>query len=113
MAPQQILHKIYDKIKSIITVNPNTGQNELLVSNPGRVCTDNSTNDILLADEVFTGEWEDTLNYSNLIVGLKSDQESAAKRGLQLLHVRRSQSPQLAQQSQERRHGSGLLRVQL
>lgn len=43
----------------------------------GHICTDNSTTTPLLADAVFQGLWQDTLNFNFLIFGIKSDQDSA------------------------------------
>lgn len=54
-----------------------TGEYELLVTLQGHLCADNSTTDNLVADEVFTGDWQDTLDFASIIVGIKSDQDSA------------------------------------
>lgn len=43
----------------------------------GHVCTDNSFEETLAIDEVKTGVWQDTLNYNNIIIGVKSTQDSA------------------------------------
>ena len=43
----------------------------------GHVCVDNSTSDNIGASSTFTGVWQDTLNYNTIIIGIKSDQDSA------------------------------------
>ena len=59
----------------IINNEDNIGQ--LAVSQPGHVCVQNSTDTPLGIDELFTGEWQDTLNYGTVTVGVKADQASA------------------------------------
>ena len=54
-----------------------TGEYELLVTLQGHLCADNSITDNLVAEEVFTGDWQDTLDFASIIVGIKSDQDSA------------------------------------
>ena len=43
----------------------------------GHVCDDNSSTANILADASFTGDWQDTLNYNFIIVGIKSSHDSA------------------------------------
>ncbi|MCK4258745.1 MAG: hypothetical protein KAX49_07190 [Halanaerobiales bacterium] len=64
----------------VIVKNPvetDEGVDELLVVLKGRVCADNTTDTPLAVDEVFTGDWQDTLNYGVISVGVKADQDSA------------------------------------
>jgi len=55
-----------------------TGNSELIVSNKGHESTANSYMSNLAAGAVFTGAWEDTLDYGTVAVSIKSDQDSAA-----------------------------------
>jgi len=57
--------------------NPNDGGDELAVSMGSHICVSNSTEIPLVAGDTFIGTWEDTLEYSVIVVGLRSDQESA------------------------------------
>lgn len=43
----------------------------------GHLCVDNTTSISLDSDETFIGEWQDTLNYNTIIIGIKADQNSA------------------------------------
>lgn len=54
-----------------------SNSNPLPTNLPGHECLDNSSSDNLIIDGVFTGVWEDTLNYNNIIIGIRSDQDSA------------------------------------
>jgi len=45
--------------------------------NNGYECTNNTTTTPLGIDGVYTGEWEDVLNYNCIIIGIKTDQDSA------------------------------------
>lgn len=60
-----------------VLLNEQSGQYELLTNLRGHVCEENSTTTNLDADEVFTGEWQDTIDYGTVTVGIKSDQDSA------------------------------------
>ena len=57
--------------------NSHTNHNELLINLEGHICEDNSTSTSLLADEVFEGDWQDTLDYNTITLGINSDQDSA------------------------------------
>lgn len=41
------------------------------------LCVHNSTTTPLGAGATFTGEWEDTLDYGTMVIGIISDQDSA------------------------------------
>jgi len=43
----------------------------------GHVCDENTTVTPLLASAVFTGDWQDTLNYNVIIIGINTDEDSA------------------------------------
>jgi len=64
--------------------NTHTGSNEMLVVSKGHVCTHNSTSTPLGINGVFTGDWQDTLDYSEIIVSIGTDKASAVN-GLQVL----------------------------
>jgi len=63
--------------ESTIKENNHTGNGELLVNLEGHICEDNSTSTPLLADAVFEGEWQDTLDYNTITIGINSDVDSA------------------------------------
>lgn len=56
--------------------NVHTGDKELRVFSQGHVCTNNSTNIPLGINGVFTGDWQDTLDYSEVIVSIYTDKNS-------------------------------------
>lgn len=60
----------------VISVN---GFNGLVATSPGHVSTDNSREDpdLLLADAVFTGEWEDITNFGVIVISVTADVASA------------------------------------
>jgi len=67
-------------IKNVFLENNNgriSQDNPLAVREWSKVSTLNSTMETLDAGEVFTGEWEEILQYSVLLVGVKSDVTSA------------------------------------
>lgn len=57
--------------------NVNSGNNELLVNLEGHLCSDNTTTTPLGIDGVFTGDWQDTLDYGTISINVNSDQNSA------------------------------------
>jgi len=61
-------------------VETDEGKTSIRISteNNGHICEDNTSSTPLLADVVFTGVWQDTLNYNNVIIGIKTDEDSAA-----------------------------------
>lgn len=61
--------------------DPITFENPLPVKTElnGHICLDNSTSDNLGVSEVFNGVWQDTLNYNFIIIGVKTDQDSAVE----------------------------------
>jgi hypothetical protein len=60
-----------------IVQNSHTGNNEVRVLLEGHICTENTTLTPLGSNEVFTGEWQDTVNYASIVIGVNSDQNSA------------------------------------
>jgi hypothetical protein len=58
-------------------LNVHSNEKELLVNMSGHICEDNTTTTPLLADATFTGEWQDTLDYGVIVIGLIADQDSA------------------------------------
>lgn len=58
--------------------NLHTGSKELRMYSEGHICTQNSTSALLLANGVFLGEWQDTLDYSEVIISIATDKDSAA-----------------------------------
>jgi len=57
--------------------NAHTSKVECLVNMEGHVCTNNSTSDNLAGDAIFPGAWEDTIDFGTIIVGVKTDKDSA------------------------------------
>lgn len=57
--------------------NVHTGNNELLVSMAGHICVDNTTTNLLGANAVFTGGWQDTIDYGTITISVSSDKASA------------------------------------
>lgn len=43
----------------------------------GHICVDNTTSTLLGGGAVFTGSWQDTLNYNVIIIGINTDKASA------------------------------------
>jgi hypothetical protein len=64
--------------------NVHTGVKELRVYSEGHVCTQNSTSTPLGISGVFTGDWQDTLDYSEVIISVGTDKASITN-GLQVL----------------------------
>lgn len=64
-------------ISEIVSYNNNEGNNELRVSLKGHICVENSTDIPLLANQLFQGVWQDTLDYGTATIGIISDQNSA------------------------------------
>jgi hypothetical protein len=65
------------KLGSVTSTNVHTGNEELRVFAAGHVCTQNSTNVPLAGNAVFTGGWQDTLDYSEVIVSVVANVASA------------------------------------
>lgn len=53
------------------------GSLNVSTDNNGHICVDNSSSTPLDGGGEFTGEWEDTLNYNTITVGISTDQDSA------------------------------------
>ena len=63
---------------TLVDVNTNhSGNNELFVSLKGHVCAENTTTATLGAGGVFDGEWQDTLDFGIVVIGINADQNSA------------------------------------
>jgi hypothetical protein len=58
-------------------VIPTNGLNGLVTMTPGHISTDNSSTTPLLADGVFTGEWENITNFGVIVVSSTSNVASA------------------------------------
>jgi hypothetical protein len=58
-------------------INSHTGNREFRVYQENHICTDNTTTATLGADETFTGDWQDMLQFQEVNVSIKSDQDSA------------------------------------
>ena len=65
-------------------VKVSEGVEELQVILRGRICTQNSSKAVLLGDAIFEGDWQDTLDFANISVGVSTDKDSAED-GLQVL----------------------------
>lgn len=66
-----------------LKLNTHTSNNEILVNLEGHICAENSTSENLDPAEVFTGDWQDTIDQGTVIIGINSDQDSATD-GLQI-----------------------------
>lgn len=65
-----------DQILDLITINVHTWLNELRVRSPWHICTDNTTQDLLGANGIFTWDRQDTLDYWVITISVVSDQSS-------------------------------------
>ena len=63
--------------QDLTSSNNNTSEKEVNVSLKGHICNENSTMTLLKADETFTGVWQDTIDYGNISIGIKTDVDSA------------------------------------
>lgn len=61
----------------VLSDNVHTGNKELRVYSQSHVCVDNSTTTPLGANGIFDGNWQDTLDYSEIIVSIYTDAGSA------------------------------------
>jgi len=70
---------LYDSSGNNVSIveNTHTGNYELLVQQENHICTDNTTTNLLLADEIFTGEWQEHLNYQEINISISTDVDSA------------------------------------
>lgn len=57
--------------------NIHTGNNEMFVNLEGHVCVDNTTTNALGSGGVFTGLWQDALNYGVVSIQVLTDEDSA------------------------------------
>lgn len=75
-ATETTLDNIDTNVNSLIHTNDHTGGKELRVYSEGHICSDNSTSTPLGINGVFTGGWQDTLDYSEVIVTVYTDKNS-------------------------------------
>lgn len=69
---------INNKLESLISTNVETNTPEFIIASKSHICIDNSTSTPLGVNAVFTGNaWQDTLDYSEIIVSVNTDQSSA------------------------------------
>jgi len=72
------LTEIDTKLSSVIGVDNETNIPQLITASKGHVCIDNSTNTLLGSNGIFLGAvWQDTLDYSEIIVSINTNQNSA------------------------------------
>lgn len=64
-------------VKFIRSNTNNEGTEEVAVSLRGHVCPQNTSDITLGAGSAFTGDWQDTLDYGTVNIGIKSDVDSA------------------------------------
>lgn len=64
-------------LDTLIHTNTHTNANEIRVFSASHICDENSSIIPLGSNEVFTGAWQDTLNYSEIIIGINTDKNSA------------------------------------
>jgi len=67
------------------TINPSTSekQDEIISYHENHICTDNTTSTPLGANEVFTGVWQDCLQFQEVNVSISTDKNSATN-GLEI-----------------------------
>lgn len=65
------------QITDLTYTNIHTGNKELRVFSAGHVCVDNSSSTPLGISATFTGDWQDTLDYTEIIVSISTDKDSA------------------------------------
>lgn len=61
----------------LVSENIHTGEKELRVYQENHICTQNTTTTPLGANDTFTGEWQDCLNYQEVNVSIDTDQNSS------------------------------------
>jgi hypothetical protein len=64
------------KNSSGLPINPATEEKQDVIQG-NHECPDNTSNIPLGIDEIYTGDWEDTLEYGGIVIGIKADQDSA------------------------------------
>lgn len=64
-------------LSPVIKQNVHTGDNELLVNLQGHICVDNTTTNLIGANGVFTGGWQDITDYTSIFISVLADQDSA------------------------------------
>ena len=71
--------RVGDDSGNFADIIPTNGNNGIVAIAPGHVSTDNSVEnaDKLLADAVFTGEWEEITNFGVIVISVTSDVASA------------------------------------
>lgn len=65
------------QLGSVIHTNTHTGSQELRTYQENHICTGNSSTAVLGSAGVFTGQWQDCLDYQEVNVSIVSDQNSA------------------------------------
>lgn len=65
------------QITNVSATNVHTGNVELRVFSAGHVCAENSTSTPLGSNATFTGSWQNTLDYTEVIVSVNADKNSA------------------------------------
>jgi hypothetical protein len=70
-------------IKNVDIILNQDGVKQLAIVTPGHICQENSSVTPLGIGEVFTGEWQDTLNFGSILVSVNTNKNSATD-GLQL-----------------------------
>lgn len=71
------LRWIYEKLLDVTHINIHTSNKELRVYSEWHICSHNSTDTPLLANWVFNWDWQDTIDYTEIIVSISADQNSA------------------------------------
>ncbi len=77
MAPQSFVGMIWEIVRDRMPFLDPSGAAPVTTKDNGIVCVENSTNTPLGIGGVFTGEWQDTLNYNVVVVGAVANQSSA------------------------------------
>jgi len=63
--------------QTLSEINSHTGNRELRVFQENHICLDNTTNTPLGANETFTGDWQDVMQFQEVNVSVKADKDSA------------------------------------
>ena len=75
--PQSFVGMIWEIVRDRMPFLEPSGAVPVSTQGNGHICTDNSTIIPLGIDGIFTGAWQDTLNYNTVTVGIVTDQASA------------------------------------
>jgi len=72
-----VIYALRDNTSQIAYPVIQDAEGNLNLNLPGHICLENTTTTAISASTTFTGEWQDTLDYASIIIGIIADQDSA------------------------------------